>query len=409
MTQRASYRDDALHRHDVDSGSDKWLFTSLFIAGSCGILAAKIFTANPFLPIAAGVGVMLIYGLLVRQTVRFRVREDRAGDSAYYLGFLFTLVSLSYALWEFSHAGQHIERVIGHFAVALATTIVGLVMRVWFQQLREDPVEVEPELRASLAHASETLKSEVLIAVESVSVWRTKVLHELSEEVSHAMREQVRRTDEALTQTLENYRAVVKETAVEIAKERQASLAQQVIYRKAEERILASLDAIAERIDAADLPTDALERSYRRMTTGVDRLAVVSMELSEGVSKSLTPAMKAIADIEAMAGGLGRHLGHIHDATGGLAAQVTATEAAVESLVDAIERSVASTASIAKREQENATAMNAALEIQLRSIERTNDALDTAVTQSRKSMTQMHEELAGAARIIQREIRASRS
>src|SRR6267142_1002392 len=50
------------------------------------------------------VGLMLLYAVGVASIPRLRVRLDQAGDNAYYLGLLFTLVSMAFALYAF---GRH--------------------------------------------------------------------------------------------------------------------------------------------------------------------------------------------------------------------------------------------------------------------------------------------------------------
>src|SRR6266550_8519510 len=55
--------------------------------------------------ITAGlVAVMVFYAATVALVPRLRVRLDQAGDNAYYLGLLFTLVSMAVALSEFGSA-----------------------------------------------------------------------------------------------------------------------------------------------------------------------------------------------------------------------------------------------------------------------------------------------------------------
>ena len=48
---------------------------------------------------------MASYALLALVTKRYRLREDKVGDNIYYLGFLFTLVSLAYALHVYDPNG----------------------------------------------------------------------------------------------------------------------------------------------------------------------------------------------------------------------------------------------------------------------------------------------------------------
>lgn len=53
------------------------------------------------------------------------LRLDRLGDNFYYLGFIYTLASLSAALVEL-RTGINSTAILGAFGVALITTIVGI-------------------------------------------------------------------------------------------------------------------------------------------------------------------------------------------------------------------------------------------------------------------------------------------
>ena len=62
------------------------------------------------------------------------------GDELYYLGLIFTLVSLMYGLIDVSLAGQDetrdaIGQLVGSFAIALISTLVGIVLRIMFQSV----------------------------------------------------------------------------------------------------------------------------------------------------------------------------------------------------------------------------------------------------------------------------------
>src|SRR4051812_27810885 len=82
--------------------ADKHLFTAVFFIGTALTIVFKSIGAPQLLVTAASLLCMLIYGGYILFTPRYRIRNDRAGDSIYYLGFLFTMVSLAYSLWQFS-------------------------------------------------------------------------------------------------------------------------------------------------------------------------------------------------------------------------------------------------------------------------------------------------------------------
>lgn len=144
----------------VRSTFDKLGFLIATAAGAIGIISLKVLGLPQPVVTLFPLGVMALYALILWRAPRLQLRDDQAGDNIYYLGFLYTLVSLSHALYVFTPeagAGQ----IIGNFGIALATTIFGLALRVVFNQMRQDPVEVEREARLELAAASSRLRTEL--------------------------------------------------------------------------------------------------------------------------------------------------------------------------------------------------------------------------------------------------------
>src|ERR1700675_1875280 len=102
---------------------------------------------------------MIGYAVLLGARV-FRLRDDQSGDNLYYMGFLFTLTSLAVSLYQFSSDGSA-EQIVQNFGIAIGSTIAGITLRIFFNQMRRDPVEVEHTARLELANASRRLRREL--------------------------------------------------------------------------------------------------------------------------------------------------------------------------------------------------------------------------------------------------------
>ena len=139
---------------------DRWGFTVFAAAGSIAILAAKFFTLPTAIVALGAIGVMLLYAILVNMRGTGKLRSDQAGDNCYYLGLIFTLTSLSYAIFTFDPE-KTATTIVQGFGIALASTIAGLVLRVFFSQSRVDLFEVEDTARLELAEAAGKLKAEL--------------------------------------------------------------------------------------------------------------------------------------------------------------------------------------------------------------------------------------------------------
>jgi hypothetical protein len=115
------------------------------------------------------------YAALVVLVPRLRVRMDQAGDNSYYLGLLFTLSSMAFALYDFgvitrgtaSIAG--VQQIISNFGIALATTIAGIFLRVVLHQMRVDPADLEAMTRIELTEAAARLRTSLDTATIDLS------------------------------------------------------------------------------------------------------------------------------------------------------------------------------------------------------------------------------------------------
>jgi hypothetical protein len=139
---------------------DKWGFSIAFMSGTVVILGGKAAGMPQWLVTVVAIAIMLGYAFLVWRATRLRLRADQAGDNCYYLGLLYTLVSLGWALFAFD-IKTGATQVIGNFGVALGSTIVGLMLRVFFSQTRQDLVEIETEMRVELAAAGNRVRTEL--------------------------------------------------------------------------------------------------------------------------------------------------------------------------------------------------------------------------------------------------------
>ena len=141
-----------------------------------GILFFKLQQFDGSYVACAAVLLMLIYGLIAFQFRRVRMRPDRLGDNFYYLGFIFTLASLSAALLQIQiQKSASIDDLLGSFGIALFTTIVGVAGRVLFVQMRGDIDEVEDEVRRGLLSASADLRAQLSLALAEFETFHTGV------------------------------------------------------------------------------------------------------------------------------------------------------------------------------------------------------------------------------------------
>lgn len=159
---------------------DRFGFLTFALAGSLVIVLTKAF-GLPAVLIAVGAAlIMFLYAIIVYYAGTGRLRGDQAGDNCYYLGLVFTLSSLSYAIFTFDPSNTA-TTIIQGFGIALLTTVLGLVLRVFFNQTRADLVETEDTARIELAEAAGRLKAELSACVVSINDFSRQTRQSLEE------------------------------------------------------------------------------------------------------------------------------------------------------------------------------------------------------------------------------------
>lgn len=262
------------YRNLLEDVPDQALFFGAFIIGAFSIISLKVASVDQRIVTSLPIGLMAIYAAIAVYTKRYRIREDRVGDNLYYLGFLFTLVSLAYSLWAYTSELSAIQTIIDSFGVALATTICGLMGRVFFNQMREDPVEYEREARMELADAARAVKSEMAGVAISMSDFRRQMQQRIEETLSEASTT-TRRT---LNENLEAFSTVGVE-----------------VIRKINEAFDSFGDQSRKLNDVAGVTVSALEALFGRISRIEASPDLLSLKLDPVIRRFADVADEALA------------------------------------------------------------------------------------------------------------------
>jgi hypothetical protein len=155
-------------------------FFGAFILGGLLILALKSVGVHGAWITASAILIMLSYAVLAVKR-RIKVRLDVMGDNLYYLGFLYTLISLSFSLYELGKGTADINALLQNFGLAIMTTLTGLALRVFFNQPKADLTEYENAVRMSLTEATANFIGETSKIGRDISTLRS-VLNQIVQE-----------------------------------------------------------------------------------------------------------------------------------------------------------------------------------------------------------------------------------
>jgi hypothetical protein len=240
---------------------DRGLFVLFVTLGFLVIFGAKTglwymgFLGDYSIPIACGAAALMgIYGFLALRISTVRLRPDRLGDNFYYMGFVFTLASMSAALVQLQ-GGREVDSLIGSFGIALFSTILGIAGRVAFIQMRTEVEDIEERVRQNLLDAAATLRGQLGAGtrdLESFRVGIQQAIHERLTESADAFTLMTREQIGLIRQTVESTIGSVEAAfaAHERSAETLASLGG---------KVSASVDVLVSRIEAIHVPPSLLE------------------------------------------------------------------------------------------------------------------------------------------------------
>lgn len=256
------------------------VFGGVFLIGTAGVLLMKglgapqaVVTAWPLLLMAAYASLVFI--------PPFRLRPDQTGDNLYYLGFLFTLVSLGYSLFQFS-VSAGVDEIVQNFGIAIASTIAGVFGRVLLNQMRTDPWEMERSARLALVESARNLRNELDNSVIEFNAYRRQV----QQAAADGIRELQGIATEQLSGATDRLEKMVQETTgrVEAVVAQWSDTASGFSARSAE--MADAMSTLGRRLEAVRAPAEIIEEKIAPAGEAVTRLAAAA----EGAAASIQGA-----------------------------------------------------------------------------------------------------------------------
>jgi hypothetical protein len=240
-------------------------FAAFALLGMFGIVIIKfLFPDNNVAVWAAlvfAIVCLLSYWLLVAYLPALRIREDQLGDNCYYLGFLYTLASLSMALYQFATASavddtDAISQIVANFGIALASTIVGILLRVLINQARKDVIETEKDARMALTEAMVNMRVQLDDAVIALRSFCAQT----QQAASDAIAENARQANTALDLSVSK----IAETSVAVLNRIEEAFGEFNENTKKLNQVAAgtvlALETLIDRLESMEPPSDLISK-----------------------------------------------------------------------------------------------------------------------------------------------------
>jgi ElaB/YqjD/DUF883 family membrane-anchored ribosome-binding protein len=237
-------------------------FFAVVSVGCAYIVLSKVLGFSAIFVTSVPVLIMIAYATVLGAARLLRLRDDQSGDNLYYMGFLFTLTSLAVSLYQFSANGSS-EQIVQNFGIAIASTIAGIALRIFFNQMRRDPIEVEATARMELAGASRRVRRELESTVLEFAYFRRMVQQSISDALDEMK--------DLLGEARQNVAGEIRQFASDASKPiEEASKKSGDAIDTLNGRISQNLDGLSQRLSQE---ANQLSESTRAITRAIDKLA----------------------------------------------------------------------------------------------------------------------------------------
>jgi hypothetical protein len=375
----------------------------IFALGGMSLLAAlKFYEVNPYVIAGISGALIVVYGVAVGLLPVLKIREDQLGDNCYYLGFLYTLTSLSWALWKFAEFND-IAEIISNFGIALFSTIIGIIARVFINQARIDTGQAERDARMALTEAMIDFRlrlDDAVIAMRSFCSQTQQIAGDAiranAESAGKALDESVARIGQTSSSVLTRIEEAFEEFSGNTKKLNQVAAG-----------TVKALETLINRLEQMEPPSDLISKRLDVVMESAEKAGALLRERLEADERAISEAAQRMKDMEER---LRSATGWISSASSGLGGVSDASMRAVGAAQTASKQLIDLTATMANAisEQErliastrtNAEVLNGGIiETQKKLAEQARESLETLTGALRSHNEAMAAELERARRM----------
>lgn len=392
--------DRHLDRSQRKPGHYTWFaripFLVFSLGGMVGLLALKYFAIDQFVICGVAAALILVYAVAVANIPSLRIREDQLGDNCYYLGFLYTLTSLGWALYKFAQFND-IADIIANFGLALVSTVVGILARVVINQARKDVLETEQDARMMLTESMVAMRVQLDDAVTAL----TSFCGQMQQITGDAIRDNTARANSALADSI----AKIGDTSnIVLTRIEQAFDEFNENSKKLNQvagGTVKALEKLVDRLEKMEPPSDLITKRLDAVMVSAEKAGNLLRERLEADERAISEAAERMKDMEerlrSAAGWIasaGSGLGGVSEASMRAIAAAEAASQKLASLAATMANAITEQERLIASTRENAeTLTGAVIETQKRLAEQAREGLESFLAALRSHNDAMAAEL----------------
>ncbi|PJG82907.1 hypothetical protein [Caviibacterium pharyngocola] len=151
----------------------------LFVAAcvlKIGALLAAYFLNDLWIAGFALPLVIMLFYILIGNFYRDKVvSDDKFADSCYYLGFIFTIATILVTLIELNRIGSEIDVIAARFAVAMSSTLLGVVARVLIIGFKRDANDAVTQTEEAIIASADKLIAQMENLTDKMAMFETQI------------------------------------------------------------------------------------------------------------------------------------------------------------------------------------------------------------------------------------------
>lgn len=275
-------------------------------------------------------GLMSAYIILGLKRHDSDVTDEKFADTCYYLGFIFTITSIIFSLFDLPNIGTRIQDIAVRFGAAMVSTVLGLSVRVYLVSFKRDVADAIKDAEDAVIDASHKFREQLVIAFEKLRDFQSEVdlaskatvervnIHVEALSKNHADKltdffaELTTKNQEGFTQSL----AEVRAASVRLANSVDGySNGMRTNLASIEERVVAFADAVTNRLQTTTFPDDYfsknLEGPLHQLQGAAHDISVSVVRTSTDVTQSASALSGALKKLRDKAGAAEDSLGTV--------------------------------------------------------------------------------------------------